>query len=60
VEDEPGPAGPPRRRGGGGDLMEGRVLVALLLILLANIGILGLNLKLYSEILKQAAQDKRR
>ena len=30
-----------------------------LLILVANLGILALNLKLYTEILKDAAQNRR-
>jgi hypothetical protein len=34
-------------------------LVSGLLILLANLGILGLNLKLYTEILKDKSQDRR-
>ena len=29
------------------------------LFLLANLGVLGLNIKLYTEILKDKAQDKR-
>jgi hypothetical protein len=35
------------------------VLIAGLLILLANIAILGLNLKLYTEYFKQRAQERR-
>jgi hypothetical protein len=30
-----------------------------LLILLANLGVLGLSLKLYTEILKDKSQDRR-
>ena len=33
--------------------------VASLLVLLANLAVLGLNLKLYTEILKDKSQDKR-
>lgn len=34
-------------------------LIGGLLILLANLGVLGLNLKLYTEILKDKSQDRR-